>query len=335
MSPAANSLAVLERQLEPLKPRFAAALAGAIPVEKLMQTVMVSVERLPALLNCDRQSVLMAAMSAACLGLQVDGVTGQAFLIPFKGRAQLVIGYKGLSTLAARAGVTIQGDVVCENDAFDFQKGTGAFVRHKPRLENRGRIIAAWASAEHRVRPPVVEVLGIEELMAVKAKSPGAKRGDSPWNDPQIGFPAMCAKTAKRRLWRSLPLTTDMGAYHAAARMDEAVDEQGKPAWITPDRGLEIDGEAADPIGPYEDSPTPNAAQLTAPRPSPGTAAYSSYVDDVLAGVSETPASIKAWWNSDQQKAERRALGDPQVVAEITARVKARLAEMKAEGAAA
>jgi RecT family len=32
-------------------------------------------------------------MSAACLGLEVDGVTGQAYLLPFKGKAQLVIGY--------------------------------------------------------------------------------------------------------------------------------------------------------------------------------------------------------------------------------------------------
>ena len=41
--------------------------------------------------------------------LEVDGVTGQAFLIPFKGRAQLVIGYKGFNTLAARSGLTVTG----------------------------------------------------------------------------------------------------------------------------------------------------------------------------------------------------------------------------------
>jgi hypothetical protein len=68
--------------------------------------------------------------------------------------------------------------------------------------------------------------------MAVKAKSPGAARSDSPWNDPAIGFPAMCQKTAKRRLARSMPLNV----MQQAARMDEAVDEQGAPAWISPTR---------------------------------------------------------------------------------------------------
>jgi len=317
-----NALVALERQLEPLKPRFAAALAGVIPTDKLIQTVMVSVERLPALLDCDRQSVLMAAMSAACLGLQVDGVTGQAFLIPFKGRAQLVIGYKGLSTLAARAGITITGDVVREGDEFEFAKGTGAFVRHIPRLENRGRIIAAWAAAEHRDRPPVIEVLGIEELMAVKAKSPGARRGDSPWNDQSIGFPAMCAKTAKRRLWRSLPLSNDMGPYHAASRMDEAVEEEGRPAWITPDRGLQIDGEAA-AIGPYEDSPTPSAAELT----SPAFAEWERSVDLVLSG-DETAASLRGWWEAEAQADDRRRFGE--AARPVHRRVLARIKELEA-----
>lgn len=255
-----NPLAVLENQLAPLGPHLAQALAGTMPVERLIRTVVVSCERLPALLKADRQSLFMAAMSAACLGLEVDGVTGQAFLIPFAGRAQLVIGYKGYNTLAARGDVTITGEVVREGDEFDYELGTAAFVRHRPKLGNSGRIIGAWATATHTRRTPIVSVMGIDDIMAVKAKSPGAKRGDSPWNDPAVGFPAMASKTAKRRLARSMPLTF----MQMAARMDEAVEEQGVSAYITPDRGLEIDGKAA-PVVDYEASPTPAAAELTGP----------------------------------------------------------------------
>ena len=152
-----TALVALEEQLTPLAPRFEAALAGMMPVQRLIRTVMVSVERLPKLLECDRQSIFMAAMSAACLGLEVDGVTGQAFLIPFKNRAQLVIGYRGFNTLAARSGITIAGAVVREGDAFEYEKGSGAFVRHKPLLEGAAvrRIVAAWACANHADRPPV------------------------------------------------------------------------------------------------------------------------------------------------------------------------------------
>lgn len=279
-----NDLQVLEQQLQPLSPRFAQVLGQTMPVEQLIQTVVVSVERNPALLRCNRQSILQAAMSAACLGLPVDGVTGQAFLVPFGQRAQLIIGYRGYNTLAARGGITITGGVVREGDDFEFEKGSAAYVRHRPLIGAGAdrRIIAAWACANHADRPPIIEVMDIDELMAVKAKSPGAKKSDSPWNDPKVGFPAMCEKTPKRRLARSLPLTI----IQLAAKLEEALEERGKPAWITPDRGLEIDGEAA-PVGPYEDSPTPSAAALIGPggdRPS--------YADDDDRDYAEMQATM-------------------------------------------
>jgi recombination protein RecT len=295
----ANALAVLEQQLAPLAPKFEMALAGQMPVDRLIRTVMISVERAPALLDCDRQSLFNAAMSAACLGLEVDGVTGQAFLIPFARRAQLIIGYKGYNTLAARGGITIRGKIVREGDPFEWENGTGAYVRHKALPGNDRRIIAAWASAEHRDRPPVIEVLHIDELMAVKNKSPGAKKKDSPWNDPNVGFPAMCEKTAKRRLARSLPLTI----IQLAARMESATDERGQAAWISPDHGLVVDGEAT-PIGPFEESETPTAPDLIEARPEPDNA-YERYVIGVLSDPEQTANSLRAWWNSDQQKANR------------------------------
>jgi len=236
-----REIALLETQLQPLMPHFSQVLPKTLPVERLIRTIVISAQRLPKLLECDRQSLFNAAMSAACLGLEVDGVTGQAYLIPFKGRAQLVVGYKGYNTLAARSGITITGAVVRQGDEFDYQLGTGAYVRHKPR-GSKGQITHAWACAQTMDRPAVVEVLDIDELNAVRAKSPGASRSDSPWNDPSVGFPAMCQKTAKRRLARSMPLNV----MQHAARMDEAVDEQGQPAWISPDKGVVIDGEFSD-----------------------------------------------------------------------------------------
>lgn len=322
-----SALTVLERQLEPLAPRFQAALAGMMPVERLIRTVMVSVERLPALLDCDRQSVLMAAMSAACLGLEVDGVTGQAYLIPFKGRAQLVIGYKGMNTLAARGGFTITGDVVREGDTFEFEKGSSAYVRHVPSFGNQGRIVAAWAVATHRDRPPIVEVMGVDEIMAVKGKSPGARRSDSPWNDPSIGFPAMAAKTVKRRLGRSLPLST----MQLAARLDEAHEEQGKPAWITPDRGLEIDGQA-ERAGVYEDSPTPSAGALTGPADAPPDltdAERDRILEDARDKSSDGAAVFNAWRKT--LSPAQNAVLDP-IKGELSQRMKA--AKERAEKAA-
>jgi len=242
----ASDLVLFEQTLQPLAPRFEQALGGAIPVERLMRSIMVSVERNPDLLTkADRQSLLNSSMSAACLALEVDGVTGQAFFIPFAGKAQLVIGYKGMNTIAARSGFTVQGEVVREGDFFDYELGDRGFVKHKPKLGNRGPIIAAWATASSHARPSIVSVLGIDDIMEIMKKSPGAKRSDSPWKDMMIGFPAMAAKSAKRRLSRAMPLNADP-RFHLAAAMEEGFEERGKHTWIDPQRGLQIEGEAYD-----------------------------------------------------------------------------------------
>src|SRR5215472_6358831 len=114
-----NDLVALEHQFAPLTGKFTQVLAVpgvTLTAPRLIRSVLVSVERNPKLMHCTRQSLFNAAMSAACLGLECDGVTGQAFLIPFEVRgtptAQLVIGYKGYNTMAARSGITITGEVV-------------------------------------------------------------------------------------------------------------------------------------------------------------------------------------------------------------------------------
>src|ERR1700682_2325505 len=174
----ANEIAIFENVLRPLTPHFEQALGGAMPVERLMRSIMISVERTPKLLDANRQSLLNASMSAACLGLEVDGVTGQAFFVPFAGKAQLIIGYKGMNTLAARSGFTVQGEVVRDGDEFDYELGDRGFVKHKPKLGARGPIIAAWATASSLTRPSIISVLGIDDIMEIMKKSPGAKMSD-------------------------------------------------------------------------------------------------------------------------------------------------------------
>jgi recombination protein RecT len=256
-----NELAILEQQFAPLAERFGRVLnvpGVSVTAEQLVQSVMVSVERTPALLQCSRQSLFNSAMTAACLGLPCDGVTGQAYILPFKTQAQLVIGYRGYTTLAARCGMTITGEVVRVDDEFDFDEGEG-WVRHKKRLDAdiaHRPIIAVWAKAASKDRPAIVKVLSIADVLAVKARSPNGRK--APWSDPLIGFPAMAEKTAKRRLARNLPFNV----MTLAATIDEAVEERRARAWITPDRGLEIEpGPLETPVEDAEAPDAPDAPQ--------------------------------------------------------------------------
>jgi recombinational DNA repair protein RecT len=199
-------------------------------------------------------------MTFAVLGLEVDGVTGQGFLVPFNKMVQPIIGYLGYNTLGARAGLTITGRVVREGDGFDFDESAGV-VHHSRQLggeagPNKRRIIAAWARAAALDRPAVVRVLSIDELLAIKKKSP---RGNSPpWSDEEVGFAAMCEKTAKRRLRRDLPLSV----YQKAATMEEAHEERAAHSWIHPEKGVIVDGEI---IAPNRDDRTPTAQELISP----------------------------------------------------------------------
>ena len=236
-----SDLALFERQAKQLAPQFDEVLSAAnVPTDRFLRTLLVSVERNPRLLQCNRQSLLNSAMSAAVLGLEPDGVTGQSYLVPFGGKAQLIIGYKGYNTMAARSGYTITGGVVREGDQFEFQEGTDGYVRNKRKLghEHDRQIIAAWANAEAPGRSPMVAVLSIDELMAVKDRAPGSNKKDSPWNDPMVGFAAMCEKTAKRRLARSMPLNV----MTLAATMEDA-QELGQSAYVSPEKGVVIEGK--------------------------------------------------------------------------------------------
>ncbi len=273
--PYENALAPVRRSLDELL-----APAG-IPRETFTQAAFLSVERTPTLRECSMESFVAAVTSLAVLALLPDGVTGQGFLIPFRVRGvpqvQPIVGYKGFNTLGWRAGYTIRGEVVREGDEFDWSEGSRAFVHHKKLLGGPAdrTIIAAYAVAESRTHPAAQIVLDHATILATKAKSPGAKKSDSPWNDPVIGFPAMAIKTAKRRLHSQLPVLPALNGYHRAAAMETQHEELGRAAYLREDGQL-VTSEAAEPVGP---------ARLAAPR-------YEILMGD---GSTRSFTSLQAW----------------------------------------
>lgn len=292
-----NQLALIESSLRPLAPRFANVLGGVMEPSHLIQSVLVSVERNPRLAEADMQSIMNAAMTFANLRLPVDGATGQGFLLPFNNTrlrkvvVTPVIGYKGFNTIGARGGVSINGGIVREGDLeWDYREGTGGFVHHKKRLDNPERIIAAWAVAESRDRPPAVAVLGIGEIMEIESRSPAVRgKAETPWNDPKIGFPAMAEKSAKRRLNRVLPFEIDDGRFHKAARIDEAYNEKGLPGYIREDGAVVIDGS----ITPSEVNQTPSLEDMTTPRSDAELERHKGYGKDAAEGGSDV---LRIWW---------------------------------------
>jgi recombination protein RecT len=295
-----NDLVLLETQLRPLLPKLQQALADRMPAERLMRTIMVSCEKTPKLLECSRQSLFSSAMTAAFLGLEVDGVTGQGYLVPYNDKrlgliAQFQTGYCGLNTLGARSGYSINADVVREKDDFEYMKGTGAYLRHKINMAEEGRIICAWAVAESKTLPALIEVLRLSDLEAVREKSQAANKGDgfSPWADPKVGRPAMYAKTCRRRLRRSMPMNALTRDYHLAARIDEAWEEQGLSSAISEDGQLIVDGRTESPFPPAQASETPPMQEIIGPKPD---AEIERWKRELLEAAEGGLAPVSALW---------------------------------------
>jgi recombination protein RecT len=208
-------------QMDKMADQFEKVLPPHMTPDKLYRTVITSVQNTPKLLQADRNTLLAAIMTSAALGLEPDGVTGQGYLVPFKGRVQFIPGYKGYITLAMNSGFVLEGHVVYENDHFTYQAGTDPNIMHAPSRsglgEERGGVIAAYAVARSNSVPTISRVIERPDLIAVRDGSSGYKAmgGSSPW---VTNFDAMCRKTAIRQLGGNLPLNVQrLAAIEAAA----------------------------------------------------------------------------------------------------------------------
>lgn len=186
------------------------------------------------LLDADRTSFWNSVMTVAVLGLDCDGVTGQAYLVPFGGKVQAMVGYAGYVSLAANAGFSLYGKIVYEADTFSYQEGTNPVINHLPDWETRerGGVIAAYAVARSNQLPHVQWVCGYKELQDTRDRSAGYRRAEkdgkrnSTWH---VDFDAMCRKTPIRRLGKNMPLRV-----HQATEI-ENIHERGGHAYIDPE----------------------------------------------------------------------------------------------------
>lgn len=83
--------------------RFAEVL-GQYNAAAYISSVLLAVNMNESLQKCTPQSIFSQAMRAATLRLSCDPGIGDAYLVPFKDHAILVIGYKGLYRMAVRTG---------------------------------------------------------------------------------------------------------------------------------------------------------------------------------------------------------------------------------------
>lgn len=234
------------------------ALPKHIDVDRFNRVLITAISQNPSLLEADRKSLFAAAMTAAQLGLLTDGVLGQAYLVPYKGKVTLIPGYKGLIALARQSGEisSIDADVICERDQVDYVLGDESRFVVRPTWGDRGEPIGVFAVAKFKDGGIQRAVMTKDEVEAIRRRSPNGN--SSVWRD---NWSEMAKKTAIRRLAKMLPLSTE--AQKAFGLADAA--DQGATAKLQ-DGEIVLDPPAPEPA-PAKRSGSARLDSLAARQP--------------------------------------------------------------------
>ena len=188
---------------------------SGVSFDRLMSTLVGAIYKNPGLLLCDRRSLFQSTVRAAQMGLEIDSPLGHAYLVPFARRVQLIIGYKGLITLAYRDPhlVSLYAHVVGGKDEFNFELGSKPFVHHKPDLKqwtiDPETLVAVYAVAKLRNGGEIIEVVPSGVIEQLCADQIAKHKGESPW---RYHFSAQARKTAIRRIANHLPKSAEDSA---------------------------------------------------------------------------------------------------------------------------
>ena len=219
----------IEHTFKAMQGQFLEALPKHIDFKRFMRVALNAVTNTPKLLECDRGSFFLSVMRSAQLGLEPDGLMGQAYLIPYGKQVQLQVGYKGYITLARQSGEIsfITAEAIHENDDFDFN--IFSTPRFSPLLKgDRGDLIGFVAVARFKDDTFQHAFMTVEEVNNIRDKTQAWKQAlkdakkdkdgniinfVNKWNKEIESVPwfhhykEMGKKTVIRRLSKFLPLS--------------------------------------------------------------------------------------------------------------------------------
>ncbi|HUW09401.1 MAG TPA: recombinase RecT [Anaerolineae bacterium] len=291
ITPAARNIAAFRKMLESVN------LEDALPnksvtADRFARIVLTTLQRTPKVAECNPKSIMACVMESASLGLVPDGLTGQAYLIPYKDTCTLIIGYRGLLQLARNSGQisAIYVYPVFGSDKWKFYQGLNPNIVHEPDLnqpdrENAENLRYVYAVAVFKDGSKVFDVMSRNEVDRIRSRSRAG--GSGPWVTDYV---EMAKKTVLRRLSKMLPLSADA---HRAIAADDATD-QGEPQRasaeladfdhspkVSPLHAL-VEGDAGDEKG--DPAPKKRKKKAKAAEPDDGlTKAQRDAVDAVTA----------------------------------------------------
>lgn len=194
--------------------------------DSYITSVMQVVSSNNMLANIDAESITGAVFTACALNLPLNNNLGLAYIVPFKGSAQLQIGYKGFIQLAQRTGQikTINAIAVYDTDTEDSirtrltalmpQKAEGNIIGYVARLETITGFEAHVSMTNEELKQHALKYS--QTYKAAESKN----QNYSVWHQ---NFDAMSKKTVIKALMKYCPMSVEL---QKAVEFDQSVIDQ-------------------------------------------------------------------------------------------------------------
>lgn len=201
-------------------PAMKRALPKHITPERMIQMAVVYIVQNPAIAKCTRSSVIGALMQASILGFKPVAALGQVYFVPYAGKVQFQIGYRGHIDLARRSGQLkdIYAEVVREGDLFEQKKGLHRDLIHEPGDDPDMQLTHVYAVAKYMDGGYNFIVLSKKEIEKLRMRN--AMQGAQPKGAWQTDYEAMARAKAIKQLERYMPKSEE---YQKANLADEGV----------------------------------------------------------------------------------------------------------------
>ncbi len=224
--------------------------------------------KVPLLRQCTKESIERSLIEAASYGLELGGVLGQAYLIPYnesfpngrggwekKMTCHFQMGYKGLIALARRSRTikTIAAEPVYKNDRFEVQLGCGRKLSHTMDLMKvRGEIIGYYCLVElenEGIQFAVMSKKDVERHRDQFSKGYKKEDKDNNWNK---NFDAMALKTCVIKALKLCPISVEALEAVRKEEISEAAPEElrevtGDVAFIQDETPPQIEAPKGEP----------------------------------------------------------------------------------------
>ena len=229
-------------------PLFVASLIDVFSSDKTLQ-------------NSDPKTVIMEALKAATLKLPINKGLGYAWIVPYKGKATMQIGYKGYIQLAQRTGYYrfLNADAVYDGEVVAMDRITGEAMISGDRKSDKAIGYFAFFELLNGFRKSIFWTKEQVEAHAKRFSQSYKSGNDSPWKSD---FDAMAKKTVLKALLSVWGLLS--------VEMASAIESDADPERAV---ALEIERNAnqggiidvqAEPTGEQKEAPTGEAAEFDA-----------------------------------------------------------------------